>query len=92
MIIRRAGDIRPLEITPCSAYLNRRQLIAAVKRRHITIGMTCFIVLLPLALTSSNLAIRRLGGKVCAAPAPLRLSRARAVTGKLKKMSAAVES
>ena len=26
--------------------------------------MTCFIVLLPLATTSSNLAIRRLGGKV----------------------------
>jgi len=26
--------------------------------------MTCFIVLLPLVTTSSNLAIRRLGGKV----------------------------
>ena len=35
-----------------------------LKRRYITIGMTCFIVLLPLAVTSSNLAIRRLGGKV----------------------------
>jgi sulfoxide reductase heme-binding subunit YedZ len=34
-----------------------------LKRRYITIGMTCFIVLLPLAATSSNLAIRRLGGK-----------------------------
>ena len=35
-----------------------------LKRRYITIGMTCFIVLLPLAATSSNLAIRCLGGKV----------------------------
>jgi methionine sulfoxide reductase heme-binding subunit len=26
--------------------------------------MACFVVLLPLALTSNNLAIRRLGGKV----------------------------
>jgi methionine sulfoxide reductase heme-binding subunit len=34
-----------------------------LKRPYITIGMTCFIVLLPLALTSNNLAIRRLGGK-----------------------------
>ena len=34
-----------------------------LKRPYITIGMTCFIVLLPLAATSSNLAIRRLGGK-----------------------------
>jgi sulfoxide reductase heme-binding subunit YedZ len=34
-----------------------------LKRLYITIGMTCFIVLLPLAATSSNLAIRHLGGK-----------------------------
>jgi sulfoxide reductase heme-binding subunit YedZ len=34
-----------------------------LKRPYITIGMTCFIVLLPLAVTSNNLAIRRLGGK-----------------------------
>jgi methionine sulfoxide reductase heme-binding subunit len=34
-----------------------------LKRLYITIGMTCFMVLLPLALTSNNLAIRRLGGK-----------------------------
>jgi methionine sulfoxide reductase heme-binding subunit len=34
------------------------------KRLYITIGMACFVVLLPLALTSNNLAIRRLGGKV----------------------------
>lgn len=34
-----------------------------LKRPYITIGMSCFLVLLPLALTSSNLAIRRLGGK-----------------------------
>jgi sulfoxide reductase catalytic subunit YedY len=30
MIIRRAEDIRPSEITPYGAYLNRRQLIGAV--------------------------------------------------------------
>jgi methionine sulfoxide reductase heme-binding subunit len=35
-----------------------------LKRLYITIGMACFVVLLPLALTSNNLAIRRLGGKV----------------------------
>src|SRR3974390_2153324 len=35
-----------------------------LKRPYIPIGMTCFTVLLPLAATSSNLAIRRLGGKV----------------------------
>ena len=35
-----------------------------LKRLYITIGMACFVVLLPLALTSSNLAIRRLGCKV----------------------------
>jgi hypothetical protein len=29
MIIREAEDIRPSEITPYSAYLNRRQLIGA---------------------------------------------------------------
>jgi hypothetical protein len=29
MIIRRAGDIRPSEITPFGVYLNRRQLIGA---------------------------------------------------------------
>ena len=29
MIIRRTKDIRPSEITPYSAYLNRRQLIGA---------------------------------------------------------------
>jgi sulfoxide reductase heme-binding subunit YedZ len=34
-----------------------------LKRPYITVGMTCFIVLLPLAVTSNNLAIRRLGGK-----------------------------
>jgi methionine sulfoxide reductase heme-binding subunit len=34
-----------------------------LKRLYITIGMICFIVLLPLAATSSNLAIRHLGGK-----------------------------
>jgi sulfoxide reductase heme-binding subunit YedZ len=34
-----------------------------LKRPYITVGMTCFIVLVPLAVTSNNLAIRRLGGK-----------------------------
>src|SRR5271167_4192600 len=34
-----------------------------LKRLYITIGMACFIVLLPLAVTSNNLAIRRLGAK-----------------------------
>jgi methionine sulfoxide reductase heme-binding subunit len=34
-----------------------------IRRPYITIGMTCIVVLLPLALTSNNLAIRRLGGK-----------------------------
>jgi methionine sulfoxide reductase heme-binding subunit len=34
-----------------------------LKRPYITVGMTCFIVLLPLAVTSNNLATRRLGGK-----------------------------
>lgn len=34
-----------------------------IKRSYITIGMTCFVVFLPLAVTSTNLAIRRLGGR-----------------------------
>ncbi|SEE43127.1 sulfoxide reductase heme-binding subunit YedZ [Rhizobiales bacterium GAS188] len=34
-----------------------------LKRLYITIGMGCFLVLVPLAVTSNNLAIRRLGGK-----------------------------
>jgi len=33
------------------------------KRRFITAGMTAFILMLPLALTSSRWAIRKLGGK-----------------------------
>jgi methionine sulfoxide reductase heme-binding subunit len=37
-----------------------------VKRWYITIGMTCFVVLLPLAVTSNNAAIRRIGGKAWA--------------------------
>ena len=32
-----------------------------VKRPYITVGMACFVLLLPLALTSNNLSIRRLG-------------------------------
>lgn len=32
-----------------------------VKRPYITVGMVAFVMLLPLALTSNNLAVRRLG-------------------------------
>ena len=34
-----------------------------VKHKYILIGMTTFVLLLPLALTSTNAAVRRLGGK-----------------------------
>jgi sulfoxide reductase heme-binding subunit YedZ len=34
-----------------------------VKRRYITAGMAAWLLLLPLALTSTNWAIRKLGGK-----------------------------
>jgi sulfoxide reductase heme-binding subunit YedZ len=34
-----------------------------LKRLYITIGMACFVVLVPLAATSNTLAIRRIGGK-----------------------------
>jgi sulfoxide reductase heme-binding subunit YedZ len=34
-----------------------------VKRPYITIGMASFVVLVPLALTSNNASIRRLGGR-----------------------------
>ncbi|MCA1908703.1 MAG: sulfoxide reductase heme-binding subunit YedZ [Magnetospirillum sp.] len=34
-----------------------------VKRTYITLGMGCFLLLLPLALTSTDGMIRRLGGK-----------------------------
>jgi sulfoxide reductase heme-binding subunit YedZ len=37
-----------------------------VKRPYITIGMATFIVLIPLAATSNNVAIRRLGGQTWA--------------------------
>jgi len=37
-----------------------------VKRWYITIGMACFVVLVPLAVTSNNAAIRRMGGKAWA--------------------------
>ena len=33
-----------------------------VKRPYITVGMAAFLILVPLAATSNNLAIRRLGG------------------------------
>lgn len=34
-----------------------------LKRLYITIGMSCFVILVPLAVTSNNAAVRRLGGK-----------------------------
>ncbi|APZ52328.1 protein-methionine-sulfoxide reductase heme-binding subunit MsrQ [Salipiger abyssi] len=34
-----------------------------VKRPYITVGMAAFVLLIPLALTSNNLSLRRLGGK-----------------------------
>lgn len=34
-----------------------------VKRRYITLGMTAFVLLIPLAVTSTNAMIRRLGGR-----------------------------
>jgi sulfoxide reductase heme-binding subunit YedZ len=37
-----------------------------VKRPYITIGMATFIILIPLAVTSNNASIRRLGGQVWA--------------------------
>lgn len=37
-----------------------------VKRPYITIGMATFVVLIPLALTSTNAAIRKLGGQAWA--------------------------
>ncbi len=37
-----------------------------LKRLYITIGMACFVILVPLAVTSNNLAVRRLGGKAWA--------------------------
>jgi sulfoxide reductase heme-binding subunit YedZ len=37
-----------------------------VKRPYITIGMATFVVLIPLAVTSNNASIRRLGGQAWA--------------------------
>lgn len=37
-----------------------------VKRPYITIGMATFVILIPLAVTSNNAAIRRLGGQAWA--------------------------
>jgi sulfoxide reductase heme-binding subunit YedZ len=34
-----------------------------LKRWYITIGMACFVILVPLAATSNNTAIRKIGGK-----------------------------
>jgi methionine sulfoxide reductase heme-binding subunit len=46
------------------AGFNVRAMIDDIdKRRFITIGVTAWLLLLPLALTSTNWAIRKLGGK-----------------------------
>ncbi|MBI5783233.1 MAG: ferric reductase-like transmembrane domain-containing protein, partial [Gammaproteobacteria bacterium] len=34
-----------------------------VKRPFITLGFTCFLLLIPLAITSTNAMVRRLGGR-----------------------------
>lgn len=47
--------------------LDLNSIIADIlKRLYITIGMACFVILVPLALTSNNAAIRRLGGQAWA--------------------------
>lgn len=43
---------------------DRRAILAdIVKRPYITVGFACFVLLIPLALTSTNAMQRRLGGK-----------------------------
>jgi sulfoxide reductase heme-binding subunit YedZ len=37
-----------------------------LKRLYITVGMACFVILVPLAVTSNNAAIRRLGSQAWA--------------------------
>ena len=44
-----------------------------VKRPYITVGMLAFTILVPLAVTSNNAMIRRLGGARLAAAASARL-------------------
>jgi methionine sulfoxide reductase heme-binding subunit len=45
-------------------YFNLNSMLADVtKRRFITMGLAAYLLLLPLALTSTNWAIRKLGGK-----------------------------
>ena len=34
-----------------------------IKRKYITIGFVCFLMLIPLAITSTNKMVKRLGGK-----------------------------
>lgn len=34
-----------------------------IKRKYITIGFACFLMLIPLAITSTNKMVKRLGGK-----------------------------
>jgi sulfoxide reductase heme-binding subunit YedZ len=66
------------------AWSTFRNLLAAVaedvyKRPYITVGFTAFMLMLPLALTSTAGWIRRLGGKRWQPPADLR-ARRRAAT------------
>ena len=35
-----------------------------IKRKYITIGFACFLMLIPLAITSTNKMVKRLGGKL----------------------------
>jgi sulfoxide reductase heme-binding subunit YedZ len=47
--------------------LDLNSIIADIlKRLYITIGMACFVILVPLAVTSNNAAVRRIGGQAWA--------------------------
>ncbi|MBL3576385.1 ferric reductase-like transmembrane domain-containing protein, partial [Rhodovulum sulfidophilum] len=56
----RGHDLRPSCLSICGRYLTRAD-VGSLKRPYITVGMLAFALLLPLAATSSNRAIRRLG-------------------------------
>ncbi|HEY7351306.1 MAG TPA: protein-methionine-sulfoxide reductase heme-binding subunit MsrQ [Terriglobales bacterium] len=45
-------------------FFNLQEILADIgKRKYITVGFTAFVLLVPLALTSTAASIRRLGGK-----------------------------
>ena len=45
-------------------YFDMNEIIQdVVKRKYITIGFACFLLLIPLAITSTNNMVKRLGGK-----------------------------